>query len=390
MSWAPGAICPNGGRRSTSSVAPDAKQVGEVGGAVGELQHLDRAARVRERLGQSRAQPRLERGPVERLSRADRSDLGGRVGDGSCRDGRALRGRGAPGAGGQAAPPWMPSTAPVVKLDALRGEVERGPDDLLGLAAAAERHRLLGARLEGFEVPRLRDVGEEGTRHDAVHPHRGAEGAREALGERVHRRLGRRVGDDAGGGPHRGGARHHDDRAARARGHPRAHHRGETERALQVHVEDLVPQVLGDVLDAVVERGHPRVVDQHVDPPELGVRALGEGLDLAPVADVAGHREGAAAGRLADLLGGRLAGGELAAGDDHVGARLREGQDHGAPEAAAAAGDQRDLAAQVEEAAQHSSRSASSTKSPTTTSNGCAVSGSSAPRPGPCSSGRGT
>src|SRR6185369_9458430 len=166
--------------------------------------------------------------------------------------------------------------------------------------------------------------------------------------------------------------------------------RGEAERALQVHVEDLVPEVLGDVLDAVVERRHARVVDEHVDAAELAVGAVGEGLDLAPVPHVAGHRQRAPPGGRAHLVRGGLAGGELAAGDDDVGARLREGQYHGAAEAAAAAGDEGDLAGEVKEPVQHSSRSASSTKSPTTTSKGCAASGSSAPRPGPCSSGRGT
>ena len=59
-------------------------------------------------LGQARGEPRLERGPVELLAGTDRRDLGRRLG----------RGRGTR----QATPPWMPSTAPVVKLDALEAK----------------------------------------------------------------------------------------------------------------------------------------------------------------------------------------------------------------------------------------------------------------------------
>src|SRR6185503_4485795 len=97
------------------------------------------------------------------------------------------------------------------------------------------------------------------------------------------------------------------------------------------------------------------------DAAELAIGAVGEGLHLAPVPHVAGHRQRAPPGGRAHLVRGGLAGGELAAG----------------------AGDEGDLAGEVEEPVQHSSRSASSTKSPTTTSKGCAASGSSAPRPGP-------
>ncbi len=52
--------------------------------------------------------------------------------------------------------------------------------------------------------------------------------------------------------------------------------------------------------------------------------------------------------RLLDLGGELLADVELAAGDDDVGTASREGQHHRSPEAAAAAGDEGDLAGQVE------------------------------------------
>jgi len=87
-----------------SEAGADAEQVGEVGRPVGELEHLEWPARLRQHLGEARGEPGLERGPVERFTGPDRRDLGGRL----------VRGPGR----GQAAPPWMPSTAPVVKLEA--------------------------------------------------------------------------------------------------------------------------------------------------------------------------------------------------------------------------------------------------------------------------------
>jgi hypothetical protein len=45
--------------------------------------------------------------------------------------------------------------------------------------------------LEGLEVPRLGDVGEERARNDAVDPNQGAERARQARGEVVDAGLGR-------------------------------------------------------------------------------------------------------------------------------------------------------------------------------------------------------
>ena len=63
------------------------------------------AARFGHRVGQARAKPRFEGGPVQALAGTDRRDLRGR-----------LFGR---GGAGQAAPPCTPRTAPVVKLDAL-------------------------------------------------------------------------------------------------------------------------------------------------------------------------------------------------------------------------------------------------------------------------------
>ena len=67
---------------------------------------------------------------------------------------------------------------------------------------------------------------------------------------------------------------------------------------------------------------------------------------LVPVADVAAHRQRAPAQR-PDLAGDHFARLELAAGDDHVGARLGEPQRHRPAQALAAAGDDDDLAGRV-------------------------------------------
>ena len=52
-------------------VRAQAQEVREVGGAVGELQDLQRPLDAGEHLGQPRAQPRLQRGPVQLLARTD-------------------------------------------------------------------------------------------------------------------------------------------------------------------------------------------------------------------------------------------------------------------------------------------------------------------------------
>ena len=74
----------------------------------------------------------------------------------------------------------------------------------------------------------------------------------------------------------------------------------------------------------IVEERHARVVHEYVDVTHLGVGALGELLDLAPLADVRGDRQRAPTGLALDVLGGRLARVELAARDHHVRARARE------------------------------------------------------------------
>ena len=81
------------------------------------------------------------------------------------------------------------------------------------------------------------------------------------------------------------------------------------------------------------------------DPSGVTVAQAGGGLRPFgfPLADVGCDGERAFAGRLGHLGGDLVADLLLAAGDDHVGARFREGEDHLATESAAAAGDERDL-----------------------------------------------
>src|SRR5690606_26575315 len=89
------------------------------------------------------------------------------------------------------------------------------------------------------------------------------------------------------------------------------------------------------------------VVDQDVDPAERVVGRLDQRVDLVPPPDVTAVRQGPAAERL-DFGGHLPARVHLAAGDDHVGPGAGERQGHLAPQAPAAAGDQRDLAGEIE------------------------------------------
>ena len=57
-------------------VTADAQEVRQVGGAVRELQDLERSRDTGQGLGEARAKPRLESGPVEALARADGRDVG--------------------------------------------------------------------------------------------------------------------------------------------------------------------------------------------------------------------------------------------------------------------------------------------------------------------------
>ena len=130
--------------------------------------------------------------------------------------------------------------------------------------------------------------------------------------------------------------------------HSFADQRAETERPLEVHADDLVEQVLADVAQARVQRGHPGVVDQHVDPAELRVDRVDEPVAVVPSTDMRRHRQGTPTGLALDRASQLRARVELAARDHDVRAAPRQCQHHLATEAAAAAGDQRHLAGEVE------------------------------------------
>ena len=147
--------------------------------------------------------------------------------------------------------------------------------------------------------------------------------------DRERRRVQRRLGADV---DHRAPGSH----VLRGEG-------GQPQGAFEVHRDRLVEQLRGHVQQ---RRGHGRdagVVDQDVDPPELGDRDVDQRRALVPVADVAAHRQRPATQGL-DLRDHPVARRELAAGDDHVGPRLGEAQGHGPSEALAPAGDDHDLA----------------------------------------------
>ena len=94
------------------------------------------------------------------------------------------------------------------------------------------------------------------------------------------------------------------------------------------------------------------ILDRGDGAPEPAEGRLDQAVDVVPAAGVDRHGQGAAAQR-PHLLGHRLAGLQLAACDNHVGAGAGEGAHHLQPQPAAPAGDQGDLAREVEEFVRH-------------------------------------
>ena len=120
------------------------------------------------------------------------------------------------------------------------------------------------------------------------------------------------------------------------------------EGAAQIGVEHQVPVVPGDV-----ERGLAHVaagvVDQDVNLAERRSGCFRHVADAGLVADIERERERAAAEGFDLGLEGRQVG-RIAAGDDQVGARAGEGAREILAEAAARAGDDGDLAGEIERA----------------------------------------
>jgi hypothetical protein len=168
--------------------------------------------------------------------------------------------------------------------------VLRGPDDRvgrhLGLVDGRHRPRALGhAQADEAELRGVHAGQVDGRHvHVALVVH---ELAAQAVGEPADRVLGAAVGGlqrDPAVGQRRADL---DDRPVVARDHPlQGGHRA-------VHLAEVghlgrAAELLGrDLVDRREDRGH-RVVDPHVDRPELGGDAVGGGVDLGRVGDVGG------------------------------------------------------------------------------------------------------
>src|SRR6185437_17181170 len=110
-----------------------------------------------------------------------------------------------------------------------------------------------------------------------------------------------------------------------AGGHPAADQRTQPERAREVDVDHLAPELGGHLGESVVRGGDARVVDQDVDPAQLGVGEIDEPVDLLPTPDVGrvGHYPASGFGfYLPGRRGERV---EAASDDDHVGSAPGEG-----------------------------------------------------------------
>jgi hypothetical protein len=120
----------------------------------------------------------------------------------------------------------------------------------------------------------------------------------------------------------------------------------EEEQPLQIEIEDGVPGPLLHV-DGGREEVRTGVVHQDVEPSQLAHDAVDQRLQLVHPAQVSlgGERP---ASELLDLARDALQVGELAAGERHVGARLREHARRGLADAPAGPRDQRDLSLQRE------------------------------------------
>ena len=117
---------------------------------------------------------------------------------------------------------------------------------------------------------------------------------------------------------------------------------------MDVGAEGPVPFLRGDVLELVVGALERGVVDQDVEPAELGDGALDDAPAVSLVGDVAGNQHDAAAGLLDPARGLArvvLLLGQV--GDHDVGALAGEGDGYRAADAGIAAGDDRGAALEL-------------------------------------------
>ena len=138
-----------------------------------------------------------------------------------------------------------------------------------------------------------------------------------------------------------------------ARGHLRDGLRAEPDIALDVGPHDLVEGLVRDVEQRAEIGVHRGVADEDVDLAVMLGRARYQRLDFVAAGDVAGNDVGVAAG-FADAVGHLPARIGLAAGDHDLGAELREQFGRGTADAAARAGDDGDLAGEIERGSFHS------------------------------------
>ena len=124
----------------------------------------------------------------------------------------------------------------------------------------------------------------------------------------------------------------------------------EQEVAAQVHTDDVVPLLVGEVEQHPVAR-HPGVVHHDVEGAEAVDRGRQHGVGGRPLGDVAGGHDGLAA-TATDLLGHAVRGtGEVV--EHEPGARVGQGERLGSSETGAGTGDHGDPAVEAEGGGRH-------------------------------------
>jgi len=156
--------------------------------------------------------------------------------------------------------------------------------------------------------------------------------SRERLGHAFQRELRRGVERVAGVADHTADRGHLHDVPAAAGPQVWQHGTSDGEHAEHVGLEDAPRLCVGQLLERA-DQPVTRVVDEHVDPPELPDRGVDRGTHRRGVGDVELDREGGQPGEFADMSGG---GDHVVAGGEH---RLGERT----PETAVRAGDEPDL-----------------------------------------------
>jgi hypothetical protein len=150
----------------------------------------------------------------------------------------------------------------------------------------------------------------------------------------------------AGQAPHRGDI---DDLPAALPDHHAQCLAGAVEHAVQVHGDHPVPAFQVELVHRRGRRvGDPRVVEQHVQPPEPRRRGADHGRHLVVARHVTTNGQAGPA-RPLDVPGRGLRAGQVDVGAHHVGAGLGHHRGELRAQPAARPGDERDLAGEVEQ-----------------------------------------